>query len=46
VTGPTGYSVCMINATQNSTGGSVLNSQFYAPNRVIDRDPFYVSVTP
>ncbi|MBC6462270.1 hypothetical protein [Actinomadura sp. HBU206391] len=46
VTGPIGYSVCMIDSTQNSTGGSILNSQFYLPYRVIQNDPFTVSITP
>ena len=44
VTGPTGYSVCMIDAWQNSVGGSDLN-ETYKNNRIIDGDKFYVQVT-
>ncbi|QOR70489.1 hypothetical protein IM660_18160 [Ruania alkalisoli] len=44
VTGPTGFSICMINATENSSAGSQLNSVLYSPYRIIDGDPFYVSV--
>jgi hypothetical protein len=44
-TGPTGYSVCMISGTENSSAGSVLNSVLYVPNRVIDGDAFYVGVS-
>lgn len=44
-TGPTGYSVCMINAAENSSAGSVLDSVLYAPNRVISGDAFYVGVS-
>lgn len=40
-TGPSGFSVCMIDATQNSTGGSVLGL-FYKDNRVISSDAFRV----
>jgi hypothetical protein len=43
-TGESGYSVCMIDADQNSGGGSALGS-FYGDNRVIDHDAFYVSIT-
>ena len=42
--GPIGYSVCMIDATQNSVGGSLLGS-FYNTNRVIDDDPFQFWIT-
>ncbi|WP_435875254.1 NucA/NucB deoxyribonuclease domain-containing protein [Pseudarthrobacter enclensis] len=44
-TGPTGYSVCMITATENSSAGSALDSVLYAPNRVIAGDSFYVGVS-
>jgi hypothetical protein len=44
VTGPTGYSVCMIDAWQNSVGGSDLN-ETYKKYRIIDGDKFYVQVT-
>lgn len=43
-TGAAGYSVCMIDATQNSAAGSLLNSVLYAPFRVIDADAFYVEI--
>lgn len=36
------YSICMIDATQNSTAGSRLGA-FYGSNRVIDADAFTVS---
>jgi len=39
--GPAGYSVCMVTATQNSTAGTAL-STFYGSNRVIDNEPFRV----
>lgn len=42
--GPSGYSVCMIEAGQNSGGGSALGA-FYKTNRVIDFDPFRVAIT-
>ena len=44
-TGSVGYSVCMINANQNSQGGSALNSRVYVPDRVINGDAFYVDIT-
>ena len=43
-TGPTGYSVCMIDARQNSVGGSDLN-ETYLNNRIIDGDEFYVQIS-
>lgn len=42
VSGDEGYSSCMINATENSSGGSALNSQLYVPYRIIDADAFNV----
>jgi hypothetical protein len=42
-TGATGYSVCMIDATQNFSGGSDLNVM-YTANRVINFDPFWVQI--
>jgi hypothetical protein len=39
-----GYTACMINAEQNSLGGSMLQT-FYSRNRVIEGDWFYVGVT-
>ncbi|WP_234393217.1 hypothetical protein [Streptomyces pactum] len=41
VTGPDGWSACMIRAKQNSSAGSLLN-RFYIENRVIERDAFRV----
>ena len=41
VTGPNGYSSCMIPVGENSSAGSLLNN-FYVNFRVIDTDPFYV----
>jgi hypothetical protein len=41
VTGPDGWSACMIPAGQNSSAGSLLN-RFYIENRVIERDAFRV----
>lgn len=43
VTGPSGYSSCMINATHNSEGRSQLNS-FYVDQRILDGDPLYVFI--
>jgi hypothetical protein len=43
VTGPTGWSSCMIDATQNSTAGSLMNS-FYVSNRLLDGDQFLIIV--
>lgn len=43
--GSSGYSVCMIDAGQNSAGGSALGS-FYGSNRVTDGDPFQVWISP
>lgn len=43
--GATGFSICMINASQNSGGGSVLG-QFYNQNRVIENDRFAVWIQP
>ncbi|MEU4828629.1 hypothetical protein AB0H37_42845 [Actinomadura sp. NPDC023710] len=45
-TGDVGYSVCMIDSGQNQNGGSDLNSVLYVPERVLDRDRFYVWITP
>ncbi|MFI6686520.1 hypothetical protein [Streptomyces sp. NPDC050485] len=43
VTGPTGWSSCMLPATDNSHQGSFLGG-FYKTNRVLDNDPFRVWV--
>lgn len=42
-TGSTGYSVCLIDANQNSRAGALLG-WFYAKNRVAEGDQFYVEV--
>ncbi|WP_448062764.1 NucA/NucB deoxyribonuclease domain-containing protein [Cellulomonas hominis] len=41
-TGPTGFSVCMIDGSENSSAGSVMNSYLFVPARVIDGDAFYI----
>lgn len=43
--GPTGYSVCYINAAHNSADGTAL-STFYGANRIIPGDPFFVWAPP
>lgn len=43
-TGSLGYSVCMIDAGENSAAGSLLNSVLYVPSRVIDGDAFVVQI--
>ncbi|MDI6105130.1 hypothetical protein QLQ12_41755 [Actinoplanes sp. NEAU-A12] len=43
ITGPNGYSSCMILAGENSSAGGLLNS-FYINNRVIENDAFYTWV--
>ncbi|MDQ0771783.1 hypothetical protein QF026_000249 [Streptomyces aurantiacus] len=45
VTGPDGWSSCMIDRNDNSQGGAALGS-FYRSNRVLDLDPFFVHITP
>lgn len=42
-TGPTGYSVCMIDGALNSLAGSVMQSVLFVPMRVLDGDAFVVS---
>ena len=44
-TGALGFSVCLIDATQNSQAGNVLNQQMYVGQRVLDGDEFYVTIT-
>lgn len=44
VTGATGFSACMIDKTENSTAGSLLNSVLFVPYRVISMDEFYVDI--
>ena len=43
-TGALGYSVCMIDAAENSQAGSLMNSVLFVPMRVIDSDAFYVQI--
>lgn len=43
-TGALGYSVCMIDETENSTAGSLLNSLLLSPYRIIDGDAYYVDI--
>ena len=42
--GPLGFSVCMIDAGENSSAGSLLQSELYVPYRIIDGDEFYVDI--
>ncbi|WP_125805546.1 hypothetical protein [Actinoplanes sp. ATCC 53533] len=44
-TGPSGYSACMIDETDNSDGGNALGS-FYLDQRMLNGDAFYVWITP
>jgi hypothetical protein len=44
-TGSSGYSICSVNLDQNRNAGADLGG-FYTRNRVIDRDPFMVEITP
>jgi hypothetical protein len=44
-TGPFGYSICMVNANQNSKAGTALN-RMYTTNRVIANDLFQVWIIP
>ncbi|MBB4141234.1 NucA/NucB deoxyribonuclease domain-containing protein [Microbacterium invictum] len=41
---PRNYSVCMIDALENSYAGSLLEAVLYRPKRVLEWDPFYVEV--
>lgn len=43
ITGPTGYSACMIDEVQNSGACNLLNSQLYSPQRVLDGDAFWIN---
>ncbi|WP_443063261.1 helix-turn-helix domain-containing protein [Streptomyces sp. NBC_00445] len=42
-TGAVGYSVCMIDATENGAGGTALGS-FYSTNRIIEKDKFFMKI--
>lgn len=44
VTGPVGFSSCMIDATENNTAGSQVQNYLYRPYRIIDGDPFWVYI--
>ncbi|GAA2080668.1 hypothetical protein [Actinomadura alba] len=46
LTGPDGYSVCMIDSWQNQQGGNALNNTLYVPERVLDGDEFFVEILP
>ncbi len=43
-TGPTGFSVCMIDENENSSAGSALQSALLVPFRIIDGDAYFVDV--
>lgn len=45
VTSSTGYSICMIDSAENQLAGSQLNTVLFVPYRIIDGDPFFVSIT-
>jgi hypothetical protein len=45
ITGPTGFSACMIDGTENSSAGASLNSVLYSPNRYLDGDGFWVGIS-
>lgn len=45
VTGPTGWSSCMIDENDNRSGGAALGA-FYSSKRVLDGDAFKVWITP
>lgn len=42
--GPVGFSRCMIPASQNSSGGAILGNT-YRQQRILDADPFFVTLT-
>lgn len=44
-TGPTGWSRCFIPATQNKSAGGTLGN-FYAAQRMLDKDPFQIGYLP
>lgn len=44
VVGPLGFSACMIDGGENSLAGSTMNSVLFVPYRVIENDPFFVTV--
>jgi hypothetical protein len=46
VTGPTGWSSCMINADHNSLGGSDLDTKLYRDQRFLNGDHFYIYIAP
>ncbi|TDB73610.1 hypothetical protein [Micromonospora sp. KC723] len=46
VTGPSGWSSCMIDQDHNSLGGSDLDTYLYRDQRILDSDPFYIQIVP
>jgi hypothetical protein len=42
--GPNGFSMCMIPASQNSRGGAIAG-WFYAKNRILEGETFYINAT-
>jgi hypothetical protein len=44
-TGPSGFSSCMIDDTENSQGGTALGT-FLTNQRILDNDAYYVWITP
>ncbi len=46
VTGPTGYSACMIDKVQNSNGGTNMNQYLYIWYRVLDSDAYRIKISP
>ncbi|MBM0231890.1 hypothetical protein JNW91_08490 [Micromonospora sp. STR1_7] len=46
VTGPSGWSSCMIDEVQNSNGGSDMNVFLYQDQRILDFDKFYINIAP
>lgn len=46
VTGPTGWSSCMIDANHNSLGGSDMDTFLYRDQRILDSDPFFIYIAP
>ncbi len=45
VTGPTGFSVCMIDPSENSSAGATMNGRLYRPYRVLDGDGSWVGIS-
>ncbi|MBB2925552.1 hypothetical protein FHR80_004499 [Cellulomonas cellasea] len=45
-TGPYGYSICLINGSQNMQAGSTMLNSLYKQDRVLDGDKFFISFKP